>query len=215
MKKLFFLSLVLLFTSIRSIAQESKSAMLLSLSPNQNHSYFNKSTHAYSFDFNEEMDYTEYGGKLGIGISILDGFGIPVRYYISPKMVAEAGLYSRTILLANTDFSGDPDFTSETSAQIGVGFTYFGDRFLKEKRKRNKVRAHGIATRLGHKFGNYQYTTGSIGWAMENFRENRTNKSFIFELGLQGGFADYVYNGIEYGSNIGVYLRCHWNFFID
>ena len=37
-------------------------------------------------------DYDDYGGKVGIGISILNGFGIPARVYLNPKNVVEAGM---------------------------------------------------------------------------------------------------------------------------
>ena len=140
-------------------------------------------------------DYDNYGGKLGIGISILNGFGVPARYYFSPKSVAELGFYTGGIAIYEDDPNGGSlELESfEMGFMAGAGYTYFGDRFLKQKKRKNKVRAHGVALRASRLFGDFQTTFTSLGWAMETFRENKTNKSFIFELGLQGVFPDFVF----------------------
>ncbi len=163
-------------------------------------------------------EYDNYGGKLGIGISILNGFGVPARYYFSPKSVAELGFYTGGIAIYEDDPTGGGFEVEsyELGFMMGAGYTYFGDRFLKQKKRKNKVRAHGVALRANRLFGDFQTTFTSLGWAMETFRENRTNKSFIFELGLQGAFPDFVFDGREFNDPIpGIYLRCHWNFFLD
>ncbi len=162
-------------------------------------------------------DYDNYGGKLGIGISILNGFGVPARYYFSPKSVAELGLYMGGIAIYEDDPNGGGlELESfEPGFMAGAGYTFFGDRFLKEKKRKNKVRAHGVALRTSHLFGDFQTTFASLGWAMETFRENKQNKSFIFELGLQGAFPNFVFDGREFNDpRPGIYLRCHWNFFL-
>ncbi|GEM_PF-1147041 len=163
-------------------------------------------------------DYDNYGGKLGIGISILNGFGVPARYYFSPKSVAELGFYTGGIAIYEDDpVGGGIELEAyELGFMIGGGYTYFGDRFLKQKKRKNKVRAHGAALRVNRLFGDFQTTFTSLGWAMETFRENKTNKSFIFELGLQGAFPDFTYSGRVLDDPIpGIYVRCHWNFFLD
>lgn len=163
-------------------------------------------------------DYDNYGGKLGIGISILNGFGVPARYYFSPKSVAELGLYTGGIAIYEEQPNGGGLELEayELGFMAGAGYTFFGDRFLKEKKRKNKVRAHGVALRASRLFGDFQTTFTSLGWAMETFRENRTNKSFIFELGLQGAFPDFVFeNRVFDDPRPGIYLRCHWNFFLD
>lgn len=163
-------------------------------------------------------EYDNYGSKLGIGISILNGFGVPARYYFSPKSVAELGFYTGGIAIyEEAPTGGGPELqTYELGFITGAGYTYFGDRFLKQKKRKNKIRAHGVALRASHLFGDFQTTFTSLGWAMETFRENKTNKSFIFELGLQGAFPDFVFEGREYNDpRPGIYLRCHWNFFLN
>ncbi|TNE48124.1 MAG: hypothetical protein EP344_19080, partial [Bacteroidetes bacterium] len=35
-------------------------------------------------------EYEDYGGSMGIGITILNGFGVPARIYFNPKNVLEA-----------------------------------------------------------------------------------------------------------------------------
>lgn len=159
-------------------------------------------------------EFEDYGGKLGIGISILNGFGVPVRYYINHKNVLEAGMYSGGVLIYN---SSDQEFKAVKFGFMGgLGYTHFGNRFLKERKLHNKVRAHGIALRFSKLFGDFNTTFASLGWAVETFREGRTNRSFIFELGLQADFPDFVYEGFLYNDpQPGVYLRCHWNFFVD
>lgn len=159
-------------------------------------------------------EYDNYGGKLGIGISIFNGFGVPARYYFSPKSVAELGFYTGGIAIIE-DGTGELENIG-FGFMMGAGYSYFGDRFLKQKKRKNKVRAHGVALRANRLFGDFQTTFTSLGWAMETFRENRTNKSFIFELGLQGAFPNFVFENRVFNDPIpGIYLRCHWNFFLN
>ncbi len=159
-------------------------------------------------------DYDDYGGKVGIGVSILNGFGIPARVYLNPKNVVEAGVYSGGVLIYNSDLQEIQAI--KYGFMGGLGYTHFGNRFLKEKKKRNKVRAHGVALRANQLFGDFKTSFVSLGWAMETFKEDRRNQSFIFELGLQGFFPDFVYEGVVYNDpQPGIYLRCHWNFFLD
>jgi hypothetical protein len=75
-------------------------------------------------------DYDDYGGKVSIGISILSGFGVPVRYYINPKNVLEGGFYVGGVAIYNSDLEELQAIKSEFMA--GLGYTYFGNRFLKE-----------------------------------------------------------------------------------
>jgi hypothetical protein len=162
------------------------------------------------------IDVSRYGGKLGIGISILDGIGVPVRYYFTPKNVVEAGMYAGGIALYD-DSSGSTELsTIGTGFMTGLGYTRFGNRFVKEKRNKRKVRTHGAALRYRHIFGDFRTDLLSLGWAMETSREKSPQRSFIFELGLQGIFTNFVYEGTQYkDAGPGIYLRCHWNFFLD
>jgi hypothetical protein len=54
----------------------------------------------------------------------------------------------------------------------------------------------------------------SAGWAMETFKKDRTNRSFVFELGLQGQFPNYEINGEPAKVRAFPYLRCGWYFFV-
>lgn len=166
----------------------------------------------------DPSEYADYGGKLGIGISIFTGLGVPVRYYFSPKNVAELGVYSMGVAIYEDDPNGGglEIEAIKSGFGIGAGYTRFGDRFLKQKKRKNKVRAHGAAVRFNHLFGEFQTSFASLGWAMETFRENKPHKSFIFELGLQGAFPNFTFDGTEHSDpQPGLYLRCHWNFFVD
>lgn len=159
-------------------------------------------------------DYDDYGGNVSVGISIFSGFGVPVRYYINPKNVLEGGFYVGGVAIYNSDL--EELQSVESGFMAGLGYTYFGNRFLKEKKKRNKVRAHGVAMRANQLFGDFKTGFVSLGWAMETFRENRPNQSFIFELGIQAMIPDFIYEGYVYDEpRPGIYLRCHWNFFLD
>ncbi|MBL7781837.1 MAG: hypothetical protein JNM22_11520 [Saprospiraceae bacterium] len=156
-----------------------------------------------------QSDYSEYGGKISIGVSILDGFGIPVRYVMGHH-VAELGAYAGTII----EFQDDEINGIYVEPMIGAGYTYFGNRFLKQKRKVNKIRAHGIALRVNQILGDYSTTIPSLSWAQETFREGRTNRSFTFELGLQYAFANVEDRPVTIQNNVGIRLRCQWNFYL-
>lgn len=153
-------------------------------------------------------EFTEYGDKIGVGICILDGFGVPVRYYFSPKAVVEGGLYMGGIFeqVPNSD-----DVELHNGLQFGGGLSFFGDRFEKSKRKKTKIRANGVALRASYLTGDYAAFRPSISWAQETFRAGRTGRSFIFELGIEGIVADFPY---ETDPGVGIHLRCHWNFFL-
>jgi hypothetical protein len=151
--------------------------------------------------------YDNYGGKIGIGISILDGLGVPVRYYLSPKKVAEAGIYYGGIAVRDDD-----EIQLGYGPMFGGGFTFFGDRFEKEGKK--KIRAHGLALRVNYLTGDYSTTMLSAGWAMETFKKDRTNRSFIFELGLRGQFPNFEIAGEPAKFSPTAYVRCHWNIFV-
>ncbi|MCW5923943.1 MAG: hypothetical protein KIS77_16495 [Saprospiraceae bacterium] len=173
-----------------------------------------KNLHSLAAD---TLDFSDYGGKVGFGISIFSGTGLPLRYYFNPKNVVEGGVYVGGVAIRREDINGNFESLDYIgNFMLGVGYTYFGSRFLKEKKNKNKVRAHGIAVRGNYLLGNFKTTFASLGWAMETFRQERKNKSFIFELGLQAAFPDFVYRDLKYsGVWPGLYLRCHWNFFLN
>jgi hypothetical protein len=175
--------------------------------------FFSTLTFTFAQEVNRSnIDVSKYGGKLGVGISILDGLGVPVRYYVTPKNVLEGGMYIGSTIVYN-------DFEFETIGSgfvAGLGYTRLGDRFVKEKRNTSKIRANGVALRYRRLFGDFKTNFLSLGWAMETSRATRPHRSFIFELGLQGSFPNFVYDNRTFDQAVpGIYLRCHWNFFID
>ncbi|MBL7828354.1 MAG: hypothetical protein JNJ57_17110 [Saprospiraceae bacterium] len=163
----------------------------------------------FSQEESKQDDLSDYGKKLSIGISILDGFGIPVRYY-AKNHVMEAGAYVAGVAV----YENNNLIDYRTWPMFGAGYTYFGDRFLKEKRKRDKIRAHGIAVRVNQLVGSYPTTIPSLSWAMETFREGRKNRSFLFELGIQYALPNFTYNNEPVPNAVGLRLRCQWNFFL-
>jgi hypothetical protein len=153
------------------------------------------------------INVSEYGKKVSVGITILNGFGIPVRYYRTPKQVFEGGLYIGNVAVKDAN----DNYTFPSYLMFGTGFTYFGDRFVKEKKRKTKIRANGVAVRLNYLTGDYASFLPSVGWAMATFKQKNKNRSFIFELGLNGVLpAKKSFRT----TGAGLYLRCHWNFFL-
>ncbi len=164
-------------------------------------------TGAYSLS--AQSEYGEYGKKLSIGFSIFQGIGVPVRYYAGSH-VLEGGVYMGGIV-----FTADDEIQEvRLEPMVSGGYTFFGDRFLKEKKKRNKIRANGISLRASQILGDYSTTIPSLAWAQETFRQGRTKQSFLFELGLRYVIPHYTYRGLEVENQIGLHLRCQWNFFL-
>jgi hypothetical protein len=159
----------------------------------------------------DSVGFDEYGGKVSAGIFILGGIGIPVRFYINPKNVFEVNVSSATVLIVD-DARDLIEFSPVFGT--GVGYTFFGNRFLKEKKSVNKVRAHGVALRLNRFWGVYDNTQPSISWAMETFRQHRPKRSFLFELGLRSIIFDQTNAVITEQVSAGLFLRCQWNFFL-
>ena len=155
-------------------------------------------------------ELSAYGGKVSMGVSILDGFGIPVRFHAGNSHILEAGAYMGGIVI----FYNDDLQEIRYEPMLGAGYTFMGDRFLKEKKRRDKIRSHGICLRVNQLLGDYSTTIPSLSWAQETFREGRTNRSFTFELGLQYLIPNFEYFGEEYASRVGVRLRCQWNFYL-
>ena len=156
-----------------------------------------------------QPDYKEYGGKLTIGFSIFDGLGIPVRYYAGSN-VLEGGFYMGSILFINDN---ELDKIA-VEPMLGAGYTYFGNRYLKTKKKHNRIRTNGICLRANQLLGDYPVTTPSLSWAQESFLEGRTNRSLLFELGIQYALPNYIYQGEAAKNQVGIRLRLQWNFFL-
>ena len=152
-------------------------------------------------------NFDNYGGKMGIGISILDGIGMPVRFYLTPQHVLEGGVYLGGVVLNDND-----NLEYRVGLMLGAGYSYFGKRF--ETKFRKKIRANGLALRFNYLTGDFQTSRASLGWAMETIRPQHLNRSFIFELGIQELFPNFTYLGERPKPSPGIYLRCHWNFFL-
>jgi hypothetical protein len=160
-------------------------------------------------------NFDNYGTKVGFGIKILDGLGVSVRYYNSPKKVIDAGIGLGGYATFKTNNNNETVFNYFPGTVLSAGFTYFGDRFEKTKKKKVKIRANGVVFRGNYLTGKYPTFSPSLGWAMETFKKDRTNRSFIFELGLKSNFKNFNYdNEVTSVLPVGIYLRCHWNFFL-
>lgn len=156
-----------------------------------------------------QTDYSEYGQKVSIGVSIFDGLGIPVRL-VHRHNVFEGGLYMGSVL----EFDDNQLNNIYVEPMVGAGYTYFGNRFLKQKRTRNKIKSHGICLRVNQLLGDFSTTIPSLSWAQETFREGRTNRSFTFELGIQYMFSNFQDRPVEVRNGVGLRLRCQWNFYL-
>ena len=109
-----------------------------------------------SFEFNDNAK------KLSIGISILDGFGVPVRYYLSPQHVFDIGPYYTGIVIQDAN----DNYTFSTGFILAGGFTYFGKKYIKETRKKTKIRANGIAMRGSVLFGEAEAQQALVRWRL-------------------------------------------------
>jgi hypothetical protein len=156
------------------------------------------------------MDFSEYGAKVSVGISIIDGLGVPVRLY-NNRHVFELGAYATGIVF-EFDVEDEPDLV--TVPMFGAGYTYFGNKFLKTKKKHNKIKSNGIAVRVNQIVGDYNTTIPSLSWAHESFKQGRTHRSFLFEMGIQYILPNYTLDGDPLSSGVGLRLRCQWNLFL-
>ena len=154
------------------------------------------------------IDFSNYGAKVSIGISIIDGLGVPVRLY-QDHNVFELGAYAAGIL-----FEVGDETELATAPMFGAGYTYFGNKFLKTKKKRNKIKANGIALRVNQIVGDFSTTIPSLSWAHESFKQGRTHRSFLFEMGIEYLLPNYTFDSDPLISGVGLRLRCQWNLFL-
>jgi hypothetical protein len=158
--------------------------------------------------------FSEYGSKVGVGFTILDGIGIPVRIYPNPNVVFELGLGLGGITGVKKLNYKDEVSELHLGVKPFIGLSFFGNRFEKTRKEKLKVRANGVAFHAGYLVGSYKTISPSIAWAQETFRQGNTKKSFIFELGFQYYNHIFKYNpSVFYYSEWGPYLRCVWNTF--
>jgi len=85
------------------------------------------------------------------------------------------------------------------------------------KARKNKVKLNGISPKIGIGIANIREALFALSWVNEGFRKNRTDKSFIFELGLGATTILDAPNFINYANNSQtqpiIYLKCHWSFY--
>jgi hypothetical protein len=155
------------------------------------------------------IDFSDYGGKVSVGISIIGGIGVPVRYYKNHNTF-ELGAYATGILFELED----EEVVIVSVPMFGAGYTYFGNKFLKAKKKRSKIKANGVALRVNQIVGEYNTTIPSLSWAHESFRQGRTHRSFLFELGIQYILPNYTLGGQPLSDGVGLRARCQWNLFL-
>ena len=140
--------------------------------------------------------------------------GVPVRYRLGKDLVAEAGLFYRPIVLIN-EFNDEVSFEKGGPMLTG-GINYIMNRKLKEYK--GKYKKHGVYFKGGHSFSSFSDSFLSAGWAVETFKINKSNRSFIFELGPAVFFNHWVTESdfFPYKTNKVspvIFFNLHWNWY--
>lgn len=154
------------------------------------------------------------GGAWGGGFSFGDGLLLTLRHARSEKITLQlsTGL-GATSAPATDDFTG-----TENPGGVATGFVlegganFYGKRF--EKPGKQKIKAHGLAVRIGHLFGDFSTTQFTAAWTQEIFRQKSPRRSFNFELGIKGLISHWEPNG-DYGDPWPVlpFVRFHWHWY--
>jgi len=159
-------------------------------------------------------DLTSYGGTTSFGVALGGGglIGIPFRYYFTSMMALEAGVFYRPIFTNTTGF-GNPQINNGILL-TGAYVFYLGKYY---KAHKHKVKLNGLSLRTGIGLANIREALFALSWVNEGFRKNRTDRSFIFELGLGATTILQGPSTIRYSGNITtqpiIYWKCHWNFY--
>lgn len=154
------------------------------------------------------------GGAWGGGFSFGDGLLFTLRHARSEKMTFQlsSGL-GATSAPTNDNFTGteNPGGVAPGLVLEG-GVNFYGKRFLKPGKQ--KIKAHGLAVRIGHLFGDFSTTQIAAAWTQEIFRQKSPRRSFNFELGLKGLISHWEPNG-DYGDPWPVlpFVRFHWHWY--
>lgn len=177
----------------------------------------------------KQLDTTRYsqdyinnvGGKLSVGIVFDEGFGVPVRYYWTPKNVVEAGFYVGSTVLIVEDDPNDPVFYLPSGPTFSLAYCRLGEKFEKAKRRKSKIRSLGVTPRILYQFpsgspNTFSKTLFSLGFTQETYKGSKHNRNYIFEIGPYYRKLNGKYEGIDFtGTSYGVYLRFNWNWFLE
>jgi hypothetical protein len=159
---------------------------------------------------NEQINLDEYGGKFSTGVAIGGGglFGIPIRFYFTPKFAFEAGAYLRPVIKDRQYYySGYYDIYAGVMVAGGTNI-YFNKYYKSHK---DKIKLNGISLKGGYSFSVAPDAFLSLGWAHESFKKNNKNHSFIFELGF-GVISSYIYSNSSEAMPL-IYWKLHWNWY--
>ncbi|RMF01233.1 MAG: hypothetical protein D6772_05145, partial [Bacteroidetes bacterium] len=199
-----FTFLLLLFVSVLASGQDA---------------YFMDYAPTATNDFPKQLDTMRYspeyirnaGGKLSVGISFGEGFGVPVRYYITPKHVVEAGLYLGAVVIFDEDSNGEINTYLPSGPTIGLAFARLGNKFEKAKRRKSKIRALGVTPRFQYQFpvgkdDTFSRFSFSLGFTQETYKGRKHNRNYIFEFGPYYHYLAGSYQGVDFsGSDYGIY----------
>ena len=159
---------------------------------------------------NEQINLDEYGGKFSTGVAIGGGglFGIPIRFYFTPKFAFEAGAYLRPVLKQRY-FHGPGYYDIYAGVMVAGGTNIYFNKYYKLYKE--KIKLNGISLKVGYSFSVAPESFLSLGWAHESFKKNNKNHSFIFELGFG------VLNAYNYYDTFDlkplIYWKLHWNWY--
>jgi hypothetical protein len=177
-----------------------------------------------SVNSRDKLKLDEYGGQLGLGFRIFDGFGPVLRYNLNAKNAFEASVgVGATSVPTEDDVLGSNPFNTEIGPELDLAYHLMGKRH--EKTGKNKVKSDGLALHAGHLFGDFSTSFLSAGWTQETFRKDKPMRSFNLELGLKFNFPHWSTNtaydpwtGYETGYSdplpVIPYFRLHWNWFL-
>lgn len=163
----------------------------------------------------------QVGGKLSVGIAFDEGFGVPVRYYWTPKNIVEAGMYLGTSVVIQEEGNDDFEFYLPSGPMFGIAYTRLGEKFEKAKKRKSKIRALGVTPRFYYQFpagseNTFSKARFSVGFTQETYKGPQHRRNYVFEIGpyysvLNGSFEGLDFTGPEYG----IYLRFNWNWFLE
>lgn len=164
----------------------------------------------------DETFTADHTGALGLGFAIGGGgiVGVPVRYYIGPASAIELGAFYRPVIYF--DYFDEVATAGSVMLVAGPQFS-LGQKFKESKRKSN---SNGIFLKGGHSFGTFSESLIAGGWALETFRENSPQRSFVFELGAGLNFRHWVDDPFLFIQNdipntaFIIFWKLHWNWFV-
>lgn len=172
-------------------------------------------------DSSNGVDFSEYGSPQSFAFSLFGpGFlGFHYRKDMGNDLHLDiGGHYTSTVLAMSDEIEDFEDFDFKNGLALSAGVDYFFDRFHKQKKRKEKIRANGLFATASHNFSELNSSTLAFGWTSEYYRVGRPHRAFILHLGLQANINHWV-DEPEYiiyekpgDVNVGLYLGLKWVF---